>query len=603
MAAPEWGITMTHANAYGLQAGECPSGHEEYFPSEAERDCGVDPYTGSGTTFSRESGFNTYTITVSNQAAQTSGLTTGDTLSCSPGSWEEGPTLSYSWLRNGVPIAGAEAGEYTLVTADEGKLIQCQVAATDPSGTAVAVTGPVAVTPSQGTGLPVLEVGSKVQVPGESSTIPVGETLACEPGKWSNSPTFAYRWLRNGTPITGAAHASYTVAASDVGTSVQCEVLATNAGGVVASENEYFTYIGAEEPSPYPPYFSLRPTIPSPPPENQSIGPVSVADRLPAGFLIQGARETAQEEVSGAGWACEVGSGGTAFTCARSDALPEEEAFPPIYVRVSVEESAANGLTNVAAVTGGGATTKVVEDATDVKPAVPFGVAGLSTGVTERLGNPFTQAGGHPTSASATLVFNRTVSDRELKNPLTGKDEPTLDVAGGTPKEIQTELPPGFLGNPQNSPRCTTPQAEHNPKACPRDTAVGFATLDAGPEPGSLEAGRGDAFPPTLRSTVTGERVGTLIDTATSAAVAALAAEMDVDLGRADVIGVNLTCTVERDPGVLRARVLRLEPKTGLRDKLTRHGQALAEVEVQIDADSQPRGVVVLTIEIGSEPA
>jgi hypothetical protein len=29
MAAPEWGITMTHANAYGLQAGECPSGHEE----------------------------------------------------------------------------------------------------------------------------------------------------------------------------------------------------------------------------------------------------------------------------------------------------------------------------------------------------------------------------------------------------------------------------------------------------------------------------------------------------------------------------------------------------------------------------------------------
>jgi len=26
-------------------------------------------------------------------------------------------------------------------------------------------------------------------------------------------------------------------------------------------------------------------------------------------------------------------------------------------------------------------------------------------------------------------------------------------------------------------------------------------------------------------------------------------------------------------------------------------------VEVQIDADSQPRGAVVLTIEIGSEPA
>jgi hypothetical protein len=89
-------------------------------------------------------------------------------------------------------------------------------------------------------------------------------------------------------------------------------------------------------------------------------------------------------------------------------------------------------------------------------------------------------------------------------------------------------------------------------------------------------------------SSNTGERVGTLID---------------VELGRADVISVNLTCSVDRDPGVLRARVLRLEPKTELRDELTRHGQALAEVEVQIDADSQPRGAVVLTIELGREPA
>ena len=117
-----------------------------------------------------------------------------------------------------------------------------------------------------------------------------------------------------------------------------------------------------------------------------------------------------------------------------------------------------------------------------------------------------------------------------------------------------------------------------------------------------------DVFAEMLRRLVqnssnTGERVGTLVDTATSVAVAALSAELGVDLGRADVIGVNLTCSVDRDPGVLRARVLRLEPRAGLRDELTRHGPALTEVEVQIDADSQPRGAVVLTIEIDSEPA
>lgn len=104
-------------------------------------------------------------------------------------------------------------------------------------------------------------------------------------------------------------------------------------------------------------------------------------------------------------------------------------------------------------------------------------------------------------------------------------------------------------------------------------------------------------------SSNTGERVGMLVNKATVVAVAALAVELGVDLGRADVIGVNLTCSVDRDPGVLQATVVRLEPKTRLRDELTRHGQALAEVEVQIDADSQPRGAVVLTIEIGREPA
>jgi hypothetical protein len=115
-----------------------------------------------------------------------------------------------------------------------------------------------------------------------------------------------------------------------------------------------------------------------------------------------------------------------------------------------------------------------------------------------------------------------------------------------------------------------------------------------------------DAFAAMLRRLVpsssnVGERVGALVDSATSAAVAALASELGVGLGRADVVGVNMTCSLDRDWGALRARVVRREPKTGLRDELIRYGHALAEVEVQIDTDSQPQGVVVLTIEIGRE--
>src|ERR1019366_6783092 len=102
LAAPSWGIEMTHANAYGAQAASCPGGHES-LPGEPV--CGVDPYTGSGTTFARESGFNSYTITVKNTAPAT--LAAGDTLACHAGAWEGEPAFTYRWLRNGSTIAGA----------------------------------------------------------------------------------------------------------------------------------------------------------------------------------------------------------------------------------------------------------------------------------------------------------------------------------------------------------------------------------------------------------------------------------------------------------------------------------------------------------------
>jgi hypothetical protein len=63
LAAAKWGIAMTHANPFGLQAASCPGGHESL---PGEPDCGVDPFSGSGKSFARESGFNAYTITVKN---------------------------------------------------------------------------------------------------------------------------------------------------------------------------------------------------------------------------------------------------------------------------------------------------------------------------------------------------------------------------------------------------------------------------------------------------------------------------------------------------------------------------------------------------------
>jgi hypothetical protein len=500
LASPEWGITMTHANAYGLQAGECPGGKEMDVPGEPEKDCGVDPYTGSGTTFAQESGFNTYTINVKNTAAPTTGPAAGDMLSCETGTWYEGPTFTYDWLRNGVAIVGAESAQYTLTDADEGNAVQCQVTATNASGVAVFTTNAIAVSPSHGTALPA-EEGTRVHVPGEGSEDhPIGETLSCEPGTWANDPTFSYQWLRNGTAIAGAESDTYALAAADAGTAVQCQVTATNAGGSVVVDNEYPTYVGPTLPTPNPPYpdEGFGPTIPISTSPNETSGPMTVADQLPEGLVFAGTKRN--PAVSGTGWdggagegSCTLENGATGVTCTNQTPLAPGASYSPITLRVRATGDAplgsppSGGVTNTAAVSGGGATASVLaHDPTTIAPAVPFGIQSFTTSVTEALGNPFTQAGGHPLAATASLVFNYSV-----------EHEGTLWTAGGTPKDVQTELPPGFIGDALNAPKCTLAQfqAGHVPdEFCPAASKVGFVTLSLSGQ-GDIKGGRAEVFP------------------------------------------------------------------------------------------------------------
>jgi len=57
-------------------------------------------------------------------------------------------------------------------------------------------------------------------------------TLTCTQGIWQYSPTsYAYAWLRGGTPIADATQSTYTVQAADSGTNVSCRVTASNAAG------------------------------------------------------------------------------------------------------------------------------------------------------------------------------------------------------------------------------------------------------------------------------------------------------------------------------------------------------------------------------------
>ena len=55
-----------------------------------------------------------------------------------------------------------------------------------------------------------------------------GETLTCNLGAWVGFTTFAFQWLKNNNPISGATAKTYVPVAGDVGGLISCAVTATN---------------------------------------------------------------------------------------------------------------------------------------------------------------------------------------------------------------------------------------------------------------------------------------------------------------------------------------------------------------------------------------
>lgn len=70
---------------------------------------------------------------------------TGQTLSCSTGTWTGTATITYAyqWKRDGANIGSATASTYLLVAADSGKVITCTVTATNGAGSASATSNSV----------------------------------------------------------------------------------------------------------------------------------------------------------------------------------------------------------------------------------------------------------------------------------------------------------------------------------------------------------------------------------------------------------------------------------------------------------------------------
>ncbi len=222
--------------------------------------------------------------------------------------------------------------------------------------------------------------------------------------------------------------------------------------------------------------------------DEETTAPVEVEFSVPAGLEIT---SVAPEEFAGFPlWACSTPDSQTAICSGPGiegfGPLPIEpgkeackEAFfgfiPScrIVVEVKADPNAAAGTYHptIEACGGGAATCASADDPFEVVP-FDFHLTNFDGTLQQENGDPATQAGSHPYTASTTFALNSAIAGD-------GRKYPTEQL-----KDATVKLPPGLIGNPQAYPTCTQQQLgtlNSDPSTqCPADSQVGVVTVRFG---------------------------------------------------------------------------------------------------------------------------
>jgi hypothetical protein len=107
---------------------------------------------------------------------------------------------------------------------------------------------------------------------------------------------------------------------------------------------------------------------------------------------------------------------------------------------------------------------------------LPFGIESLEISATNQNGTPDVEAGSHPYLLTTSFTLNPAEA---ITGPSFPHEEDFV-VRGHGLKDVRFEAPPGFVGNPNATPKCSYQAFVENrngaASACPNDTAVGEAT-------------------------------------------------------------------------------------------------------------------------------
>lgn len=157
----------------------------------------------------------------------------GNSLVCTPGTYNGEPSLSHNWTRDGVDISGATNAALYAITADDvGHVINIRETATYPAGGDT--SSETAVTPRLGP--PAVESPPVIEIAGGGpETAPATLQVVSGTG-WShlNGQSISSKWLKNGMD----AGSGSSLSAGDPGGYKYVETLNHEGVEVVAESNE-----------------------------------------------------------------------------------------------------------------------------------------------------------------------------------------------------------------------------------------------------------------------------------------------------------------------------------------------------------------------------
>ncbi|URQ92795.1 Ig-like domain-containing protein [Pseudoalteromonas sp. SCSIO 43101] len=154
-------------------------------------------------------------------------------------------TITYQWLRDGVPIIGAIGDSYVLTQNDVGAQITVNASYTDEGGTAESVTSSPTALVNNTNDAPTGSVSISGK-PIQGETLTASNNLADADGLG----TIIYQWLRDGVPIDGAIGDSYVLSQDDVGAQISVRASYTDGGGTaeIVISNQTSTIISKNTP-------------------------------------------------------------------------------------------------------------------------------------------------------------------------------------------------------------------------------------------------------------------------------------------------------------------------------------------------------------------